>query len=231
MARLPRYFVEGQAQHIIQRGNNREPIFADEEDHRFYLECLQEAAKQNLLSIHAYVQMTNHVHILATPEVSTSISKTMQSIGRRYVQYFNYTYNRTGTLWEGRYKATLIDSDRYLLTCMRYIELNPVRAGMTDSPGQYQWSSYRGNALGARNDILQPHGLYRRLGASLEDRQSRYRALFRGSIDEADLEAIREATNSGWVLGNQLFREKIERLTGRRASPKPKGRPRKSEDD
>ena len=210
MARLARYFVEGQAQHIIQRGNNREPIFADDDDYRFYLECLQDAAKSNLLSIHAYVLMTNHVHLLVTPEVSNSISKTMQSIGRRYVQYFNYTYDRTGTLWEGRYKATVIDSDRYLLTCMRYIELNPVRAGMTDSPDQYQWSSYRSNALGVRNDLLKPHRLYRRLGSTTEDRKIAYRGLFRDSVGQADLEAIREATNSGWALGNDRFREKIE---------------------
>ena len=231
MARLARYFVEGQAQHIIQRGNNREPIFADDDDYRFYLECLQDAAKSNLLSIHAYVLMTNHVHLLVTPEVSNSISKTMQSIGRRYVQYFNYTYDRTGTLWEGRYKATVIDSDRSLLICMCYIELNPVRAGMTDSPGQYKWSSYRSNALGVRNDLLIPHRLYRRLGSTTEDRKIAYRGLFRDSVGQADLEAIREATNSGWALGNDRFREKIERLSGRRASPKPKGRPRKSEAD
>ena len=125
MARLPRYFIKGQAQHIIQRGNNREPIFAHDEDYHFYLECLQDAIKRYKLSIHAYVLMTNHVHLLASPKTENSISKTMQPIGRRYVQYFNDTYRHTGTLWEGRYKATVISSDQYLLTCMR--ELNSIR--------------------------------------------------------------------------------------------------------
>ena len=154
MARLPRYFVKGQPQHIIQRGNNRELIFVDDDDYRFYLECLQSAIKINKLSVHAYVLMTNHVHILASPEVETSISKTLQSVGRRYVQYFNYTYKRTGTLWEGRYKATVIDSDQYLLTCMRYIELNPVRADMVKQPNEYPWSSYAANAEGKNNKLI-----------------------------------------------------------------------------
>ncbi|MCA1806592.1 MAG: transposase, partial [Actinobacteria bacterium] len=132
MARLPRYFVPGQPLHIIQRGNNREPIFASDDDYRFYLDCLIDAADQHGLAVHAYVLMTNHVHLLATPDTDTSVGKTLQSVGRRYVQYFNHTNQRTGTLWEGRYKATLIDSEAYLLTCMRYIELNPARAGMVD---------------------------------------------------------------------------------------------------
>ncbi|MEZ0122918.1 MAG: transposase [Candidatus Reddybacter sp.] len=148
MARLTRYFIEGQPQHIIQRGNNREPIFAVERDYFFYLECLQEAAERQGLVIHSYVLMTNHVHLLVTPQTSQSIGKTLQSVGRRYVQYFNHSYRRTGTLWEGRYKATLIDSECYLLTCMRYIELNPLRANMVVHPNEYPWSSYRVNAEG-----------------------------------------------------------------------------------
>ena len=160
MARLPRYFVEGQALHIIQRGNNREPIFADDQDYHFYQECLQESAERHGLAIHAYVFMTNHVHLLATPQTTESVGKTLQSLGRRYVQYFNYTYDRTGTLWEGRYKATLIDSDRYLLTCMRYIELNPVRAGMVDHPRDYPWCSYAANALGEDNLLITPPTIF-----------------------------------------------------------------------
>ncbi len=227
MARLPRYFVEGQAQHIIQRGNNREPIFADDSDTYFYKDCLQEAAKQQGLAIHAYVLMSNHVHILATPDTDQSISKTLQSLGRRYVQYFNQTHGRTGTLWEGRYRATLIDSERYLLTCMRYIELNPVRAGMVKHPLDYPWSSYAANARGEENALVSPHSLYRRLGRNPQARQSAYRQLFRAALSKGELGAIREATNTGWVLGNDCFREKIERLSGRRTTPKPRGRPRK----
>ena len=226
MARLPRYFVEGQAQHVIQRGNNREPIFACEEDYRFYLDCLSDAAERHGVAIHAYVLMTNHVHLLVTPEVKDSIGKTLQSLGRRYVQYFNYSYGRTGTLWEGRYRATLIDSERYLLTCMRYIELNPVRAGMVTHPADYPWSSYGANAHERENPLLTEHLLYSRLGLSGPERRRAYRHLFRGALSGHDLAAIREATNKGWVLGNDRFREKIERLSGRRAAPKARGRPR-----
>lgn len=228
MARLPRYFVKGQAQHIIQRGNNREPIFAADDDYPFYLECLQDAAKRNELLIHAYVLMTNHVHLLVTPKAENSIPKTLQSVGRRYVQYFNYTYERTGTLWEGRYKATVIDSDRYLLTCMRYIELNPVRADMVKHPREYPWSSYAANADGVENKLLTPHRLYRQLDAHAAARRSAYRQLFRAAISRVDLEAIRESTNKGWVLGNDRFREKIEKLSDRRTTPKPRGRPKKA---
>ncbi|MBQ0797925.1 MAG: transposase [Porticoccaceae bacterium] len=230
MARLPRYFVEGQAQHIIQRGNNREPIFAAEQDYQVYLECLQKAAEQNGLDIHSYILMTNHVHLLATPQTEDSIGKTLQSLGRRYVQYFNYSYKRTGTLWEGRYKATLIDSERYLLTCMRYIELNPVRANMVKHPGDYPWSSYLTNARGQESTLTTPHPLYHSLGRSNTARQSAYRALFRGAVSKVDQQAIREATNTGWVLGNDRFRDKIEQLSGRRSRPKRRGRPSKTVD-
>lgn len=228
MARQPRYFVEGQAQHIIQRGNNRVPIFAADRDYGFYLECLQDAAERNELSIHAYVLMTNHVHLLATPQTELSIGKTLQSLGRRYVHYFNYSYGRTGTLWEGRYRATLIDSERYLLTCMRYIELNPVRARIATHPSDYPWSSYAANALGMEDSLVEPHLLHRRLARSPEARQAAYRQLFRAAIGDVDLEAIREATNTGWALGNDRFREEIEAVSGRRAAPKSRGRPKRS---
>ena len=230
MARLPRYFVKGQPQHIIQRGNNRELIFVDDDDYRFYLECLQSAIKINKLSVHAYVLMTNHVHILASPEVETSISKTLQSVGRRYVQYFNYTYKRTGTLWEGRYKATVIDSDQYLLTCMRYIELNPVRADMVKQPNEYPWSSYATNAEGKNNKLIKPHKVFRQLGVNEVERQSAYSQLFQSAIGKTDLDALRDATNKGWVLGNDRFREEIERLSGRRSVAKARGRPKKEND-
>ena len=183
MARLPRFFAKGQPLHIIQRGNNRDPVFAAEPDYLFYLDCLERAAGEHGLAIHAYVLMTNHVHLLATPSQETSVPKTLQSVGRRYVQYFNTTYRRSGSLWEGRYRSTVIDAEAYLLTCMRYIELNPVRAqSMVEHPADYPWSSYRGNALGAEDALLAPHELYRRLGRSAEERQSSYRQLFRGQL-------------------------------------------------
>ena len=154
MARLPRYVLPGQPQHVIQRGNNREPTFAEPADYVFYLQKLKIACDQQGGVIHAYVLMTNHVHLLITPTRKVGIGKVMQSLGRYYVQYFNYVYNRTGTLWEGRYKATLLNSEDYLLTCMRYIELNPVRAGMVDHPAAYPYSSYAANARGATDPLV-----------------------------------------------------------------------------
>ncbi len=157
MARLPRYVLPGVPQHVIQRGNNREPIFAHGEDYSFYLEKLEEALKKYSCQLHAYVLMTNHVHLLITPQAENGIGKVMQSLGRSYVQYYNYVYTRTGTLWEGRYKATLLNSEQYLLTCMRYIELNPVRANMVKHPSEYPYSSYAKNAVGKQNNLSHPH--------------------------------------------------------------------------
>jgi len=227
MARLPRFFVKGETLHIVQRGNNRNPIFCANHDCLYFLDCLQRARLEHGLVIHAYVLMTNHLHLLASPEHEASLPKTLQSVGRRYVQHFNYAYKRTGTLWEGRYRATLIDSERYLLTCMRYIELNPVRAGMVDHPANYPWSSYRSNAIGDRDSLLVPHEHYRRLGSSIEERQYAYRHLFRAQLPTADIDAIRDATQKAWVLGSDRFRTKIETLADRRATPLAKGRPSK----
>lgn len=226
MARLPRYFVEDQPQHLIQRGNNREPIFVADNDYFFYLECLEKAAMRHGCEIHAYVLMTNHVHLLATPKSEKSLPKTLQSVGRRYVQHFNRTYDRTGTLWEGRYRATIIDSEAYLLICMRYIELNPVRAEMVAHPGDYPWSSYRANALGEEDERLTQHSIYYRLGRHRDTRQLAYRQLFGAHLAKADLEAIRKATNTAWALGDDRFCEKIAVSAERRVTPQPRGRRR-----
>ncbi len=225
MARMPRYFVPDQPQHIIQRGNNRGPIFASEEDYRFYLECLYDAADKQALAIHAYVLMTNHVHLLATPQDETSIPKTLQSVGRRYVQYFDYHYSRPGTLWEDHHKATVIDSTHYLFTCSRYIELNPVRAGMVGHPREYPWSSYHHNAQGKADRLITAHCLYRRLGRTNKERHTGYRHLFRSHLSEHDVTTIQEATNKGWTLGNSRFREKVKSLSKRRSKPLPRGKP------
>jgi len=230
MARLPRYVIPGQPQHLIQRGNNRQPIFAAEADYQFFRDALVEASRRHGLAIHAYVWMTNHIHLLATPEFDDSISKVFQSVGRKYVQYFNFTCQRSGTLWEGRYRATVVDSERYLLTLMRYIELNPVRAGMVAAPQDYPWSSYRRNALGESGpnaDWLTPHGEYTRLGLDDLARRGRYRALFAAAIDPADLSQIRDCTHKGWALGGERFQLAIEALGQRRAASKGVGRPRK----
>ena len=227
MARLPRYVLPGQPQHVIQRGNNRNVIFAAEDDYHFYLECLTDAARKYGCDIHAYVLMTNHVHLLATPHHEDSIAKTLQSVGRRYVQYFNQTYQRTGTLWEGRYKATLIDSEAYLLTCYRYIELNPARANMVSHPRDYPWSSYRCHADAEPNALVTDHALYRALGKTAEARQAAYRELFKAHLSNADVVAIREATNKAWALGDERFKSEIAAVVGRRVQPLSKGRPRK----
>lgn len=227
MARLPRFYLPGQPLHVIQRGNNREPIFAADADFHFYLRCMQEAAETHSLTVHAYVLMTNHVHLLVTPATDVSLAKTLQSIGRRYVQYFNYSYQRTGTLWEGRYKSTLIDSERYLLTCMRYIEMNPVRANMVAHPGDYSWSSYQANAQGRENVLIARHELFQRLGRTGDEREAAYRQLFRAQVSKADVDAIRDATNKGWALGDNSFSAKVEALTDRRATPLPRGRPKR----
>ena len=156
MARKPRFNLVGVPQHVIQRGNNREPCFYSEEDYSAYLGFLKIAAEKTGCHLHAYVLMTNHVHMLITPMQEYGISALMQSLGKRYVQYINKTYKRTGTLWEGRYKASLIDSQRYLLTCMCYIELNPVRANMVNVPSEYRWSSYEFNGAAEENNNITP---------------------------------------------------------------------------
>ena len=229
MARLPRFVIPDQPQHVILRGNNRSEIFCADADYSFYLEKLKLACDKHGCSVHAYVLMTNHVHLLITPHFEQSLGKAMQMLGRYYVQYYNYCYRRTGTLWEGRYKATLIDSEAYLLTCMRYIELNPVRAGMVIDPADYPWSSYHYNALGKLNDWVVPHPEYLRLGKSNETRQAAYRDLFKHYLSEKNITEIREATNKAWVLGNDRFKQRIQEQLGRRVEPKAKGGDRKSE--
>ena len=229
MARLPRYVLPGQAQHIIQRGNNRQAIFTRDEDFQFFLDAVVHASEQHGLAIHAYVWMTNHIHLLATPDSERSISNVFQSVGRKYVQYFNHSYQRTGTLWEGRYRATVVDSDAYLLTLMRYIELNPVRAGMVAHPRDYAWSSYARNAdggAGAKADWIKSHAVYSAIASDPHERMSAYRALFNAAIDNVDLERIRECTHKGWALGDARFKAAIENQTGRQSGSKGVGRPR-----
>src|SRR5574337_770254 len=172
MPRQRRLDLPGVPQHIIQRGNNRQPCFLREQDYRCYLSQLDEAAQAQGCRLHAYVLMTNHVHLLMTPEVVGAVARTMQCLGRRYVQYFNHTYRRSGTLWEGRYRATVIEDEPYLFACLCYIELNPVRAGMVKHPRDYLWSSYHANADGEPDELITPHRLYRALGRTDEERRA-----------------------------------------------------------
>jgi putative transposase len=223
MARLGRYFVEGQALHVIQRGNDRKAIFFSDDDHVRYRDWLAEAAGRNGLKIHAYVLMTNHVHLLATPATAGSLPATMQSLGRRYVRHINLRYRRSGTLWEGRYRACPIDSEEYFVSCCLYIELNPVRARLVAHPRNHRWSSYRAHAEGREDPLAQFHNAFRRLGRSLDERQSAWRALIRERLDPAFVEALRAATNGGWAMGGARFRQEIEEATRRRAAPLPPG--------
>ncbi len=228
MPRHRRYPLPGIPQHVIQRGNNRQVTFFADEDYIRYLQDLKTASESGKCDIHAYVLMTNHVHLLMTPHRPDGISKTMQSLGRRYVTYINQTYQRSGTLWEGRYKAALIDSDRYLLTCQRYIELNPVRAeNMVDHLADYRWSSYRSNALGAVDEIITPPPQYNALGATAEARQAAYRNLFNAQIEPRSLALIRDSLNQCRVYGSDKFKDQIEFALSRRVRPGKAGRPKK----
>jgi len=225
MARLKRVYLENVPQHIIHRGNNRQACFSCEADFIAYIGWLKEYANKYEVAIHAWVLMTNHVHLLCTPKKSDGISSMMQSIGRQYVRYFNYTYQRTGTLWEGRYKSCLVQSEEYLLHLYRYIELNPVRANMVNEPSEYSWSSYQINALGKESSLCSPHRLYLALGLDKKACEIAYRGLFKAHVDGKLLEDIRQSVNKGMALGNERFKEDIERLIARRVTVGKRGRP------
>ncbi|MBK9160229.1 MAG: transposase [Nitrosomonadales bacterium] len=225
MPRRPRIKLADVPQHVVQRGINREPCFFAEEDYHCYLHWLKKSAADWHCAIHAYVLMTNHVHLLLTSEKPDGIAKLMQSIGRRYVQYINRSYHRTGSLWEGRFKSGLVQVEEYLLTCMRYIELNPVRANMVNDPAQYRWSSYRHNGLGQVDERIAPHPLYLELGKNEGDRLAAYRALFRSELDDEALADIRLALAQGQPLGSERFSEMMCAAVGVRRAQRRPGRP------
>ena len=228
MARLPRYSIINQPQHFILQGRQGLSVFHQQQDYQYFHDCLDAAAYNYNLKLHAYVLMPDHVHVLATPGNADSVSRVVQSIGRNYVQYFNELYDGVGTLWEGRYRATVIDGKHYLLTCSRYIELNPVRNQLVDRPQDYHWSSYAHNALAQTDEMITAANEYRKLGDSVKDCAKAYRKLFRPKLSQQQVQEITDATVKGWVLGNSKFARKIEKLSGRRASQLPKGRPRGS---
>lgn len=226
MPRRPRVMLPNVPLHIIQRGNNRQACFVADEDYRFYLDWLQEYAAKAGCQVHAYVLMTNHVHLLLSADSSNGAGTLMKALGQRYVQYFNRTYRRSGTLWEGRFRSCLTQEEDYLLACMRYIELNPVRAGMVEHPADYRWSSYRANAQGDASVLVKPHGLCLALGGDAAARQEAYRALFRYELAPGLVDKIRQATNGNVVLGDSRFGEQIARALGRRVTHGQAGRPR-----
>ncbi len=228
MARLPRYSITNQPQHIILQGGDGQTIFQQEQDYQYFHDCLDAAAYNYSLKVHAYVLMPDHVHVLATPGNKDSVSRVVQSIGRNYVQYFNECYDGIGTLWEGRYRATVVDPRHYLLTCSRYIELNPVRNQLVDKPQDYRWSSYAHNALAQTDEMMSAAGEYQKLGSTERECAREYKKLFRQKISAEQAQEITDATLKGWVLGDSKFAKKIEKLSGRRATQLPKGRPKKS---
>ncbi len=229
MSRKPRFNLSGVPQHIIQRGNTRESCFYSIEDYQQYLDDLKQSAFKYHCRIHAYVLMTNYVHLLVTPMIEEGVSQMMQALGRHYVHYFNQTHNRTGALWERHFKSSLIDSDIYLLTCMCYIELNPVRAQMVVHPGEYRWSSYRGNAQDKEDKVIRCHPIYKTLGETSDERQFVYRELFQRHLDNDIIHQIRDALNHELVLGRSRFKDRIEKITKRQTRLCLPGRPRVEE--
>lgn len=227
MPRQPRLDLARIPQHVVQRGNDRQPCFFTDIDRVRYLQDLREIAMREGCNVHAYVLMTNHVHLLMTPTASGQVARVMQSLGRRYVRYINDRYRRTGTLWEGRYKSSLVDRETYLLHCYRYIELNPVRARMTADPLDYAWSSHAHNAFGRDDPLIHPHPTYLALGRTDQERQRAYRALAVEDLSQDHLDAIRIHLQRQHALGSERFRTAIEAQLSRRAGPAKIGRPRK----
>ena len=225
MARLPRLSLPGVPHHVIQRGNNRQAIFSSAQDRQAFLDRLEENAQKFAVAVHAYVLMDNHFHLLVTPNTDTGLPKMMQAIGRSYVRYFNDRQKRSGTLWEGRYKSTLIQTERYLLACMVYIDLNPVRAGMVVSGQDFAWSSH-GHYVGLRADkLIAPHPLYWQLGNTPFAREAAYAEMVHAGISPAQQQALTDATLRGWALGEPDFVADLQTKTRRRVSKASAGRP------
>jgi putative transposase len=227
MPRPPRLELPGVPQHVRQRGNNGAACFFNDADRRFYLKCLAEASERRGCAIHAYVLMTNHVHLLVTPSEAGALAAMMQDLSR-YVRVINAIHGRTGSLWESRYRSSLIDSERYLLTCHRYIEHNPVRAGLAPDAGCYPWSSHRHYANGRDDHLITEHFVYAGLAAAPAERCATYQSLFATSLDERLVARIREAINTDSALGSETFMDEMEAKLGRSVRPPTRGRPTKN---
>ncbi len=227
MARLPRLVIPQHPHHIVQFGVDRQAIFREPGDYPAFLNWLREAAKQYKVAIHAYVLMPDHLHILATPTDSEGLARMMQWVGRHYVPYFNRKYGRSGTLWQGRFKATVIDAMNYLMTCSRYIELNPVRAGIVLSPADYAWSSYA-HHIGAKHDaLITDHALYWSLGNTPFERDAAYKYLTEQALTSKELQELKDTAHKGWVLGSESFKTSLEAQVDRQVRPGKRGRPAK----
>ncbi len=227
MPRVARFVLPEVTVHVVQRGHNRNACFRERSDYLVYLAHLRQIAGDLRCDVHAYCLMTNHVHLLVTPPEETSLARLMRALGQNYVQYFNRRYGRTGTLWEGRFRSCLTESPRYVLACYRYIEMNPVRAGMVPGAADYRWSSHAGNSGLGDDELLTPHAEYLALGSDRELRLTAYRALFDGE-NRSDVDAIRAATNGGYPLVGEMLRARLE-SAGQRVGPRRRGRPPKDD--
>lgn len=227
MARLPRLVVPHQPHHIIQTGNDRQVVFRDPDDHIAILGWLREASRQFKVAIHAYVLMPSHLHLLATPSDAMGLGRMMQWVGRHYVPYFNAKYKRSGTLWQGRYKATVIESQQYFLLCSRYIELNPVRGGLVGSAADYPWSSFAHHAGIKPDPLITDHSIFWALGNTPFEREAAYKALVDQGLGSREVEALTQATLKGWPLGSDSFKALLAKQVNRRVSPARRGRPPK----
>ena len=226
MPRRSRLHLDGVPLHILQRGLEGQPCFFGEDDYRFYLDCLDRSLADSGCRLQAYVLMPNHVHLLLTPQRADQVPRLLISLNRRYVQQINRSQGRSGSLWDPRYRSSAVHAPSHLLLSQRYIELNPVRAGLVDKPAQYRWSSYGANAQGLPEPRIEPHAVYRKLGDTPRERRAAYKALFRPPPDAQALDAIRLALNQNQPLGNERFLSRIENLTGVRREARPRGRPR-----
>jgi putative transposase len=225
MARLPRLSVPGYPHHVIQRGNNRQPIFLGDADRRRMLDLLTEYARRFEVAVHAYVLMDNHFHLLLTPRTADALPGMMQAVGRRYVRHFNDAHGRTGTLWEGRYRSTLIEARRHLLACMVYIDLNPVRAGLTAQARDFPWSSHGHYAGLCVDRLVTPHPLYWELGNTPFAREAAYAQLVQQGVPNEEQQALTDATLRGWALGDPSFLAELQTKTTRRLAKERAGRP------
>ena len=231
MARQPRLVIPNQPHHLIQRGVDRQAIFRETEDYVNFLGRLHDAAKQFKVSIHAYVLMSNHIHLLATPSDAEGLAKMMQWVGRFYVPYFNQKYERVGTLWQGRYRATVIDSERYFMLCSCYIDQNPVRGGIVATPGEYPWSSYLHHVGVKADPLVVDHALYWALGNTPFDREAAYKQMAEQALTSDQARQLMDATNKGWVLGSEKFKSNLEKQGSLGVRPGKRGRPFKAQSE
>jgi putative transposase len=227
MARLARLYVPDQPQHVILRGLDQQPAFVDDQDYELFIDCLKAAARDHHLAVHAWVLMPGAVQLLVTPSDEASLPKAMQAVGRRYVAHFNRRYARRGTLWEGRYRATVIEGERFFLLASRVVEMAPVRNHLVTAAEDYRWSSYRHHIGLTVDSLITDHPLYWALGNTPFERQRAYRELCEQPLDERETTQLMQATLKGWVLGSDTWREWASRSANRRVSPLPRGRPRK----